>query len=622
MADNVAEMTEAMPVVPAVEAFLSYLSLHDRTQLDIMLHRSGRHPDNLNWSADPKFVKKALVYGRATSGDDSELYKKTLQEQRNVEKRQARRSVMNAKAREANADMSIFELEKKLLKTFKAYGEFRLFKEKMRFRRAPVGGVSVPESENGVWEMSTLGFQRMIRDCGLLDNSLSVQDMDKIFVAVDAGETAAQQKVNKKKRAQRMREGEHEVGDLKINFEEFGVAMRVVAKKRYPAAANRDVAYRALMKNYVSPNALAYPKKMEPEPDLDELLSRECVNAFTKHDAAMKRVYGHYATLNMTSATTKKITWATVVETGSTMNHDEFITFCINFEIVPQLLTKADALCVFNEVEAANDADGEVDEMVYPAFVELLGQLALSAFANVPPILKNPRTDVSAIKACKRLIKPVPKELWFYGTIGRLFRRRGYFVGPNGSCIPAKQGAGPADERYPYKDRDAAAGKAPPGAWIPAAGGNADGITNNPGHERRYGRGGDGFWGGYDRRPAQAVHSREEKLAREKINRVLLGKMQAHDRLRARQRENDARYPGYPSGGVANLGADVDGDGGAEDRGEAARLFKQSSTHGELTRESSRFTETEAFLATIRCVLYKRFSPTARFQHLIASPFD
>ena len=234
MADNVAEMTEAMPVVPAVEAFLSYLSLHDRTQLDIMLHRSGRHPDNLNWSADPKFVKKALVYGRATSGDDSELYKKTLQEQRNVEKRQARRSVMNAKAREANADMSIFELEKKLLKTFKAYGEFRLFKEKMRFRRAPVGGVSVPESENGVWEMSTLGFQRMIRDCGLLDNSLSVQDMDKIFVAVDAGETAAQQKVNKKKRAQRMREGEHEVGDLKINFEEFGVAMRVVAKKRYP----------------------------------------------------------------------------------------------------------------------------------------------------------------------------------------------------------------------------------------------------------------------------------------------------------------------------------------------------------------------------------------------------
>jgi hypothetical protein len=98
--------------------------------------------------------------------------------------------------------------------------------------------------------------------------------------------------------------------------------------------------------------------------------------------------------------------------------------------------------------------------------------------------------------------------------------------------------------------------------------------------------------------------------------------MQAHDRLRARQRENDARYPGYPSGGVANLGADVDGDGGAEDRGEAARLFKQSSTHGELTRESSRFTETEAFLATIRCVLYKRFSPTARFQHLIASPFD
>jgi hypothetical protein len=57
-----------------------------------------------------------------------------------------------------------------------------------RFRRAPLGkGSVVPEAENGIYELTTLGFQRLVRDCRLLDNSISVTDVDTVFTRVDGG---------------------------------------------------------------------------------------------------------------------------------------------------------------------------------------------------------------------------------------------------------------------------------------------------------------------------------------------------------------------------------------------------------------------------------------------------
>ena len=53
---------------------------------------------------------------------------------------------------------------------------------------------------------------------------------------------------------------------------------------------------------------------------LESLLGRAALNAFRAHDASLRRVYAHYATLEMYSASTKKITWRVIEATGATLN--------------------------------------------------------------------------------------------------------------------------------------------------------------------------------------------------------------------------------------------------------------------------------------------------------------
>ena len=192
-------------------------------------------------------------------------------------------------------------------------------------------------------------------------------------------------------------------------------------------------------------------------------------------------MYGHYATLHMFSATTQKINWRTVVRLNATLNEDEFLMFLVNFEVVPHLMSKSEAMTVFRETEEANDADGRAGEMLYPAFVELVGRLAVQAFANVAPMLRNPATDVTPIVAVKKLVEPVPRELWTLGTVGALFRRRGYFLGPGGTDMPRRrtlvpgilldrQEYGPGSRARGERGANGPTRREPDGsvAWIPA----------------------------------------------------------------------------------------------------------------------------------------------------------
>ena len=177
------------------------------------------------------------------------------------------------------------------------------------------------------------------------------------------------------------------------------------------------------------------------------------MNEIRTREKALKRVYAHYATLNMYSSTTEKITWRTIEKLNATLNEDEFVTWLVNFEVVPHLMSKGEALAIFHEVEEANDADGEVGEMLYPAFTEVLGQLAVTAFANVAPMLRNPRTDVAVVNAMRKMCENVPKQYWMMGTIGRLFRERGYFSHPGGKTLPRERDRTKAALRFAETER-------------------------------------------------------------------------------------------------------------------------------------------------------------------------
>ena len=442
------EVFESIPTVHALHAFIRYLDLDDPTLVDIKLHRSGRHPDDIYWSCDPKYVAKVKLMGRKPSGDDSELYSKLQAEKDAVVRQQAERNERIKKMRSmAGRDFNPEDIKAKLLPVFHNYGEYRVFRDKPAFRKAPEKG-TVPPEENGSWEMSTLGWQRLIRDCQLLDNSISVTDVDTVFTRVDAG--LGTDVNNKDDRARRYKTRDA-FGDLRINFDEFQSALREAAKLRYPEAEDADRAYEALVRIYVLPHASKTP--MKPQPDLDDLLSRNAMNEIRTREKTLKRVYAHYATLNMYSSTTEKITWRTIEKLNATLNEDEFVTWLVNFEVVPHLMSKGEALAIFHEVEEANDADGEVGEMLYPAFTEVLGQLAVTAFANVAPMLRNPRTDVAVVNAMRKMCENVPKQYWMMGTIGRLFRERGYFSHPGGKTLPRERDRTKAALRFAETER-------------------------------------------------------------------------------------------------------------------------------------------------------------------------
>ena len=48
--------------------------LDNPVQVDGKLHRSGRHPEDIYWSSNPKYVNKAKIVGRQSSAVDSTIY--------------------------------------------------------------------------------------------------------------------------------------------------------------------------------------------------------------------------------------------------------------------------------------------------------------------------------------------------------------------------------------------------------------------------------------------------------------------------------------------------------------------------------------------------------------------
>ena len=565
------------------------------------MHRSGRHPEDIYWSSNPKYVNKAKITGRQSSGDDSTIYRKMREEQEAIARRQEERAERLRKMRDANATDDLEDLEAKLVDVHRAYGEYRLFAEKRRFRRAPVFG-AVPEDENGVHEITTVGWQRLVRDAGFLDNAVAATDMDAIFTDVDAGRVGARRE-NKNWRNRRAAT-EARFSDLRLDFDEFRVALRRAATVRYPEAKDETRAYAALLRNYVL--ARCARTRIAPDRDLDELLSRESMNEVTSRDVALRRVYGHYATLELYSATTQKINWRTVVRLNATLNEDEFLMFLINFEVVPHLMSKSEAMTVFHETEEGNDADGRAGEMLYPAFVELIGRLAVQAFANVAPMLRNPATDVTSIVAVKKLVEAVPRELWTLGTIGALFRRRGYFLGPGGTDLPRRRTLVPGKlldrQDYGPGSRAANAGRmGRPGrerdgsvAWVPA--GRSDDV-------RSPGPGGLKAAYGYQQSPGRVYldaheRTRESPGERARVERAHYGKLEARSRFLARQLENDMRAAGIVvspgaaerfvaarrASRAAGAGDEGAGDAGDEDEGRASAA--EAAAEARFLRES------------------------------------
>ena len=208
MADFSAEdIVEEMPALDALRAFLAYLDLTDANAMDAKLHRSGRHPDDLHWSSNPRYANKAKVAGRISSTDDSALFLKLTKERDMRAKQAALRKKRLAAARVdvtnrlasaetahdgAEAMTSASQMDAALRSVFRAYGRYRRFDAAGANKRTSDGNdekTSDPvQDAHGVFELDCLGWQKLVRDCAMLDNAATAVDLDDLFSSVDAGE--------------------------------------------------------------------------------------------------------------------------------------------------------------------------------------------------------------------------------------------------------------------------------------------------------------------------------------------------------------------------------------------------------------------------------------------------
>ena len=138
-------------------------------QVDSKLHRSGRHPDDIFWSNNPKYRKMATVVGirvgyrfsprhvaskkapvrvytrewsgvrqpysscgRQTSGDDAVLFMHMKSEEEAVKKKQTARNARLKMMRKATKGEGMDSLTDKLRTIFKAYADFRVLRENRR----------------------------------------------------------------------------------------------------------------------------------------------------------------------------------------------------------------------------------------------------------------------------------------------------------------------------------------------------------------------------------------------------------------------------------------------------------------------------------------------------------
>jgi hypothetical protein len=159
--------------------------------------------------------------------------------------------------------------------------------------------------------------------------------------------------------------------------------------------------------------------------------------------------------------------------------------------------------------------------MLFPAFTEVVGKLAVAAFANVAPLLAEPNTDVETVGALKRLVEAAPSEAWMGGAIGRLFRQRGYVTGPRGITYVPMVGTA----------------KLPP---VSGAGGRAGGVG---------GSGAGGAAGSSDAGPGSGFHSTSTNPRADAMTRAE-DLARAERLMQARRRRQGIHNPGASSQGA------------------------------------------------------------------------
>ncbi|GLC72051.1 hypothetical protein PLESTF_001198800 [Pleodorina starrii] len=317
-----------------IQGLFQYLNFCDAAAFDRCLGRSGKSPECLSRGPD----------GRPTPRNYATIT--TTTHNRKIRQQEATRTVQLMAQRKEPASLTDEETLERLKDVFTSYSDPMLY------------------AHTGRREMNIVGFCRLMRDCRLLDNRLTLVAADVIFTRVEAGVDQDEPGA-----------GSTLLGDLHVDFEEFMRCLRAVVRVKFPAATDPRDAMLLLARKWLLPFARESGAGGGVGNSVEGLFSRSTMNLIRKYDGQLKKLFAWYSSMDETDPA--RVTWAWAREHAGAINSAQFVLMLLNFTVLPVLLSKHAALEVFIRCEAANDGDERANAMFYPAFLETIAEVAL-----------------------------------------------------------------------------------------------------------------------------------------------------------------------------------------------------------------------------------------------------
>ncbi|GFR43875.1 hypothetical protein Agub_g5004 [Astrephomene gubernaculifera] len=320
-----------------IQGFFHYLNFCDSAAFERCLGRSGKSPECLSRAPDggPTPRKFASIT--------------TVSQNRKIRQMEVSRPVMLLAQRKDLALLTAEETMERLKEVFVAYTDPML------------------HAQTGRREMSIVGFCRLMRDCRLLDNRLTLVAADVIFTRVDAHVEGGSCDMG--------------LGVMHVDFDGFMRCLRAVVRAKFPKAHDHDDALMLLARKWLLPFARDAGAGGGLSNSVDGLFSRSTMNLVRKYDGQLKKLFAWYSSIEETDPA--RVTWAWARDHSGTINGSQFVLMLLNFNVLPVLLSKNTAHEVFVRCEAENDGDELPNCMFYPAFLETLAEVALEVGKDV-----------------------------------------------------------------------------------------------------------------------------------------------------------------------------------------------------------------------------------------------
>jgi len=201
------------------------------------------------------------------------------------------------------------------------------------------GGYDVLPAEN---------FYKFVRDCKMLDNLLTHDDMQSVFFELSVP-------------------GNDDVNVHHIVYEDFFSALGSLAARKYLYEDSVTAAVNNLLANNILPLAC----RGMNDPKADQLYVPEVLDLFALHQDSLQKTFCFYKRARK---------WEDVVQSNSAMGAGEMGCLVHDFEIVPKLMSKHVLSKIMRQ---SSTVDGRVT-LYFPQFCECLGRCAVHVFSQHP----------------------------------------------------------------------------------------------------------------------------------------------------------------------------------------------------------------------------------------------